>query len=70
MVADCVGKLFSLILQKHGVDDGWMPENEGLEATGNLRAKSPTRIRTKGHGSMALWVLHGDGDGGSPTVNQ
>lgn len=51
-----MGKFFSLILQKHGDNDGWMPENEGLEATGNLRAKSPIRIRTKGHGSMVSWA--------------
>ena len=42
----------SLILQKHGEVEGWILESDGFFDTGNFRAKLPTRIRTKGRGSI------------------
>ena len=44
----------SLILQKQGDDDGWIPEKAGLDDTGSFMAKPPITIRTKGHGSMGI----------------
>ena len=43
----------SLILQKHGEDDGWTTERAALDATGILRARLPTVSRTNGQESMA-----------------
>lgn len=45
---------WSRILQKKGELEGWtLPEKEeGFDDAGDLTARFPTRIRTKGHGSM------------------
>ena len=45
----------SLILQKHGEVEGWILESDGFFDTGNFRAKLPTRICTKGHGSIEVF---------------
>lgn len=55
------GKLESLILQKQGEEEGWTVAEEGLEAMGNFRVKSPTRIRTNGHGSIERVGRFGQG---------
>ena len=45
------------ILQKHGVVEGWTPESGGgLAGEGSLRARESRVRRTKGHGSIGLWV--------------
>lgn len=46
----------SLILQKQGDDDGWTVAEDGLDAVGYLTVKSPTRIRTNGHGSIEVFL--------------
>lgn len=55
-VEDWWGKLVSLILQKQGDDDGWTVAEDGLDAVGYLTVKSPTRIRTNGHGSIEVFL--------------
>ena len=62
MTAIWSGKFLSLILQKHGEEEGWTTERAGFEATGILRARLPTVKRTKGHGSIVsspslLWYF-------------
>ena len=59
MTAIWSGKFLSLILQKHGEEEGWAMEWAGFEATWILRVRLPTVKRTKGHGSIvSLPSLH------------
>lgn len=46
------GKFLILILQKHGVVEGYIPEPAGLVGSGSFRANDSIISRTNGHGSM------------------
>ena len=54
MAAVCGGKFLSLILQKHGDEEGCTAELDDFAAKGSFRARLLIVRRMKGQGSIAL----------------